>query len=400
MDMKVITKPKKWEEVFNRDILADLIRARVRESIKVIVAEELEEALGAGRHERSEARRGYRHGSESREFTVGMGKVSLVVPRARLFGESGTSREWKSRIVPRYERRSAGVDAAILGVYLAGANTRRIKGALSPLLKDAPLSKSAVSRIVGRLKEVFADWRKRSLAEEDLVYLYLDALGLKVRLAKKIVRVPVHAVLGIKRTGEKVLVDLHLLSQEATASWQVVVEDLVGRGLKNPELCVIDGNPGLRRALADTWPKVPVQRCTVHKLNNLLIHSPKHIREEVKEDYRQIVYAEDGAKATEAYQKFIEKWKKICPGIVTSLKEAGDELLTFYRFPEAQWKSLRTTNLIEAVNKEFRRRVKTQGAFPDEDAALVLLYALFASGQIKLRRIDGFRTIAQLRRAA
>jgi len=323
-----------------------------------------------------------------------------VVPRARLFGESGTSREWKSRIVPRYERRSAGVDAAILGVYLAGANTRRIKGALSPLLKDAPLSKSAVSRIVGRLKEVFADWRKRSLAEEDLVYLYLDALGLKVRLAKKIVRVPVHAVVGIKRTGEKVLVDLHLLSQEATASWQVVVEDLVGRGLKNPELVIIDGNPGLRRALAETWPKVPVQRCTVHKLRNLLIHSPKHIREEVKEDYHQIIYAEDGAKATEAYQKFIEKWKKVCPGIVTSLKEAGEELLTFYRFPEAQWKSLRTTNLIEAVNKEFRRRVKTQGAFPDEDAVLVLLYALFASGQIKLRRIDGFRTIAQLRRAA
>jgi len=151
--------------------------------------------------------------------------------------------------------------------------------------------------------------------------------------------------------------------------------------------------------LAEAWPKVPVQRCTVHKLRNLLIHSPKHIREEVKEDYRQIVYAEDGAKAADAYQKFIAKWKKTCPGIVTSLKEAGDELLTFYRFPATQWKALRTTNLIETVNREFRRRVKTQGVFPDEDAVLVLLYALFAGGQIKLRRMDGFRKIAQKRAA-
>jgi len=397
---KVIRMANGWEEVFGRDDLTEVIRKSVRGVIEQILDEEMNVALGAGRYERMRDRKGYRHGSEPREISTGLGEVTMLVPRGRIFSKSGKKVEWESQVLPRYVRRTAQVDAAILGVYLSGANTRRIKGALSPLLKNAPLSKSAVSRIVGRLKDVFADWRKRSLAEEDLVYLYLDALGLKIRLAKKIVRVPVHVVMGIKRTGEKVLVDLHLLAQEASASWGVVVEDLIGRGLKNPELVIIDGNPGLRNAVEANWPKVPVQRCTVHKLRNLLIHSPKHIREEVKEDYRQIVYAKDGAEAKEAHQKFVEKWKKVCPGIVTSLREAGDELLTFYRFPEAQWKSLRTTNLIEAVNKEFRRRVKTQGAFPDENAALVLLYGLFASGQIKLRRIDGFRTIAQLRRAA
>lgn len=397
---KVIKMAPGLEEVFGRDDLTEAIRKTVRGAIEKILDEELMVALGAKRFERVKDRKGYRHGSEPRKISTGLGEVTMLVPRGRMFGKSEGMEEWESQVLPRYVRRTGRVDAAILGVYLAGANTRRIKGALSPLLKDAPLSKSAVSRIVGRLKEVFADWRKRSLAEEDLAYLYLDALGLKIRLAKKIVRVPVHVVMGIKRSGEKVLVDLRLLAQEASASWGVVVEDLIGRGLKNPELVIIDGNPGLRNAVEANWPKVPVQRCTVHKLRNILIHSPKHIREEVKEDYRRIVYAEDGAKAKEAHQKFIEKWKKVCPGIVTSLREAGDELLTFYRFPEAQWKSLRTTNLIESVNKEFRRRVKTQGLFPDEDAALVLLYGLFASGQIKLRRIDGFRTITQIRRAA
>jgi transposase-like protein len=132
-----------------------------------------------------------------------------------------------------------------------------------------------------------------------------------------------------------------------------------------------------------------VQRCTVHKLRNLERNAPAHVLEEIKADYHRIVYAVSLAEARKAYAAFVRKWRKRCPGVVASLEEAGDELLTFFPFPAEQWKCLRTTNAIERLNEEFRRRVKTQGSFPTEDAAMVLLYGLVATGQIKLRKIDG-----------
>ena len=114
-----------------------------------------------------------------------------------------------------------------------------------------------------------------------------------------------------------------------------------------PALVVIDGSRGLRAALAECWPKVAVQRCTVHKLRNLEAHAPKRLHEELRQDYREIVYAEDERAARRAWLRFTSKWKKLCPAVVESLEEAGAELLTFYRFPESQWKSLRTTNIVE-----------------------------------------------------
>ena len=161
-----------------------------------------------------------------------------------------------------------------------------------------------------------------------------------------------------------------------------------------PLLCIVDGNAGLRRALSLVWGKTPVQRCCVHKLRNLVRKAPEHAREEITDDFHRIVYAASEGAAREAYGAFTSKWKSRCPGVVRSLEEAGDELLTMYRFPKQQWKTIRTTNVIERLNEEFRRRVKTQGSLPTEDAALVLLFSLVASGQIKLRRIDGWRKIA------
>ena len=133
--------------------------------------------------------------------------------------------------------------------------------------------------------------------------------------------------------------------------------------------------------------------------------TPKHAREEIADDFHRIVYAASESAAREAYSAFTGKWRSRCPGIVRSLEEAGDELLTMYRFPKQQWKNIRTTNVIERLNGEFRRRVKTQGSLPSEDAALILLFGLIATGQIKLRKIDGYKKLAeviseQMRRAA
>jgi transposase-like protein len=142
-----------------------------------------------------------------------------------------------------------------------------------------------------------------------------------------------------------------------------------------------------------------VQRCGVHKLRNLERKAPKHALAEIRADFHRIVYAESAAAARTAYTAFERTWSTRCPGVIRSLQEGGEELLTFFQFPKRQWKTLRTTNVIERLNEEFRRRVKTQGALPTEDAALVLLFGLVVSGQIRLRRLDGWRQIPTVLRA-
>ena len=383
----------KKSRVVEREVtsLGELIHREVRGAIERAVLEELEAVLGSARYERAIAteRAGYRHGTRVRTLSGPTGPVELTLPRARLQSASGETREWRSSLVPRYQRRMPEINEAIASVYLAGGNTRRIRGALAPLLKTAPLSKSAVSRIVGTLRHDLEAWQKRSLADVELAYLYLDAIALRVRLGQRVVSVPVLVALGVLADGSKRLLGLEMCTSESRAAWSGLLENLSARGLVVPKLAIVDGNPGLRGALEGVWPKVRVQRCTVHKLRNLLRKAPAHALDAIKEDYHRIVYAASLAEARKAYAAFVRKWKKSCPGVVASLEEGGDSLLTFFALPEAQWKCLRTTNAIERLNEEFRRRVKTQGSFPTEDAALVMLYALVASGQITLRKIDG-----------
>jgi putative transposase len=372
--------------------LSALIHQHVRLAIETAVHEELRAALGTNPYERSEVRQGYRNGIRERTLTGPTGPVALALPRATLFrGASG--REWTSTIVPRYQRRMAEVNEAVVATYLAGGNTRRIRGALQPLLKAAPLSKSAVSRIVGTLKDGLEAWRTRSLADLDVIYVYLDGFALRVRSAGKVVSVPVLGVIGVSADGHKHLLALELCGGESFAAWNGCLDDLVARGLRAPVLAIIDGNAGLRRAVGLVWPRVAIQRCCVHKLRNLERKAPKHALAAIRDDFHRIVYAANADAARAAYTAFERTWAKRCPGVVTSLREGGDELLTFFTFPKAQWKTLRTTNTIERLHEEFRRRVKTQGSLPSEDAAIVLLFSLVASGQIRLRRIDGWRKI-------
>jgi len=382
------------EELFGRDRLTEALRGKVREMIMTLAEAELAEVLAANSYERSAARRGYRNGKRERSISTGLGATLIELPRARI-SEGERDREWQSGLIARYQRRGASVDQALLGCYLSGANGRRIRGALSPLLRGSPLSKSAISRLVGRLETLFSQWRSRSLASEAVVFLYLDAIALRVRIAKKVISVPVLVGLGVKADGQKVILDLELFQSESSSCWEGFVEGMVSRGLKAPLLVIIDGNKGLRAAVEKNWPGTAVQRCTVHKLRNLERYAPRHALEEVKSDYHRIVYAESLEQANKAYREFTLKWKKLAPKVVVSLEEAGEELLTFYRFPNSQWKVLRTTNAIERLNGEFRRRVKTQSSLPDARAAERLLFGLIISGQIQMRRIDGWQDLKQ-----
>jgi transposase-like protein len=252
---------------------------------------------------------------------------------------------------------------------------------------------------VGTLKAELEAWRTRSLAALDVLGLYLDAFALRVRSAGKVVSVPVLGVVAVLTDGQKQLVALELCpGGETFAAWKGCLDDLSARGVAAPVWAVIDGHPGLRKAVGLVWPQVLVQRCGAHKLRNLERKAPKHALAEIRADFHRIVYAESAAAARIAYTAFERKWTPRCPGVVRSLQEGGDELLTFFQFPKRQWKTLRTTNVIERLNEEVRRRVKTQGSLPTEDAALVLLFGLVVSGQIRLRRLDGWRQIPAMLR--
>lgn len=387
------TTPDPITQVSSLDLTLAL-RARVREAIETVLDEELAAVLGCGASERSPARAGYRHGTLTRQVLTEHGATTLTIPRGRLFG-AGAGREWRSSLLPRYQRRTRAVDAAVLGAYLAGGNTRRIRRALAPLLGEAHLSRSAISRIVARLRTLFAAWQRRDLSREALAVLYFDGLYLPVRLARRVVRVPVLVALGVREDGQKLLIALQLVAGETTAAWAALIADLARRGLAAPVLNVVDGNPGLLRALRDAWPTTRIQRCIRHKWENLKAHAPKHAHGELKRDYDAIVMAADETTARRAYAAFVRKWTPLCAAAVRSLEEAGDDLLTYYRFPRSQWKCLRTTNPLERLNEEFRRRTKTQGSFRDETSALVLLWGLVAFGQIGLRKIDGWKDMTQ-----
>lgn len=379
-----------------RQNIQDLLRRRVLEAVQTVLEEELSEALGTGRYERSEARQGYRNGHEMRRITTQVGTRELEVPRGRIVEDEGRSREFRSEILPRYQRRTREVDEAILGAYLSGANTRRVRKVLEPLIGSEHLSKSAVSRVASRLKDHFAEWKARDLSAEHYPIVFLDGMHLKVRMARRVVSVPVLVVLGVAEDGSKRLLGLDLAVSEASAHWSRLLKDLASRGLNAPELIVTDGHAGLCKAVKE-WPEARIQRCTLHKWGNLKDACPVHARRELKRDYDAIIRADDGLAARKAQVVFLKKWEKLCPAVVRSYEEAGDQLLTFYDFPKPMWKSLRTTNSIENLNREFRRRTKTQASFSTEEGALTLLYGLIAFGQIRMRRIAGYPHLVELK---
>src|SRR5438105_10338144 len=282
--------------------LSELIHQHVRAAIETAVHEELRAALGTSPYERREVRRGYRNGVRERTLTGPTGPVALTLPRATLFSGVGDAKEWTSSIVPRYQRRMPEVNEAVVATYLAGGNTRRIRGALQPLLKAAPLSKSAVSRVVATLKDGLEAWRTRSLTELGATYIYLDGFALRVRSAGKVVSVPVLGVVGVLPDGHKQLLALDLYGGESFAAWKGCLDDLVARGLRAPVLAITDGNAGLRRAVGVVWPRAAVQRCCVHKLRNLERKAPEHALAEIGDAFHRIAYAASADAARPAYR--------------------------------------------------------------------------------------------------
>jgi transposase-like protein len=377
------------------DPIEDGIRSRVRGFIEAIIEEELETALGRGRYERAaDGARGYRNGHREREVIGTFGSETVRVPRARLTTEDGATAEWRSKALRRYQRLTKRAEALIASVYLAGTNTRRVKRALSALFAGA-VGKDVVSRAWRKVKTDWEAWCTRDLGCEDIVRLILDGTVVKAKIDRKATAISLLVAIGVRRDGQKMLLGLKSMGGESTAAWQAFLSDMSARGLKAPDFIIVDGAPGLEAALAALWPDVPVQRCTVHKHRNLLAHAPKRLHDELTEDYRDMVYAEAAAEIETRRKAFIRKWRLKCRAVTDSLEEAGDRLFTFTRLPPSQWKSARTTNAIERLHAEFKRRIKTQTVLPQAETAPMLFWALMASGQIIMRKVDGWETLAE-----
>ena len=378
------------------DPIEDRLRQNIRATIESLFEEELAEFIGRCRYGRGEgARKGYRHGHRERQLVGTFGTETVRVPRARIEDDEGKITEWRSKALPRYQRLTRKAEALIASVYLAGTNTRRVKRALHGLFEGA-VGKDVVSRAWRKVKVDWDAWCARSLAEEDIVRLILDGTVIKTRLDRKATNISVLAAIGVRQDGQKVLLSIRNMGGESQAAWRSFLDDLDARGLRRPEFVIVDGAPGLEAALVALWGEaLPIQRCTVHKHRNLLGHAPKHMHDELTEDYRDMVYAETAAQVETRRKAFLRKWRLKCKAVADSLEEAGHRLFTFTRLDPSQWKSARTTNAIERLNEEFRRRIKTQTVLPCAESVPMLLWALLAAGQIQMRKVDGWETLSQ-----
>ena len=381
------------------------VRSRVRDFIETMMEEELEAVLSRPRYGRvaptaskeagsaEAAATGHRHGHRSRTLLGTFGPVEVAMPRARLNAPDGGTTEWKSTALKAYQRRTIAADAVIAATYLAGTNTRRVRRALMALFGGA-VSKDTVSRTWRKVKTDWDAWNARSLADEPIVRLILDGTVVRVRLDRKATTISLLVVLGVRADGQKVLLAIKSMGGESAEAWRSVLDDLTRRGLQPPEFLIVDSAPGLDSAIAAVWGGVSVQRCTVHKHRNLLAHAPERLHEEITADYNDMIYAETSQKIEVRRKAFIRKWRIKHRAVADSLEEAGARLFSFTRLPQEQWKSARTTNAIERLHEEFKRRIKTQTVLPSAETAAMLFWALLASGQINMRKVDGWKTLA------
>ena len=377
------------------------VRARSRQFIEELLRGELDAALARPRYGRSQmagnegtARvAGHRHGSRTRSLTGTFGPIEIAVPRARLATSEGGTAEWKSQALRAYQRRTRAADALIASTYLAGTNTRRVRRALAALF-GGTVGKDTVSRTWRKVKSDWDAWNTRSLAEDPIVRLILDGTVVRVRLDRKATSISLLVVLGVRADGQKVLLAIKSMGGESAEAWRTVLDNLIKRGLRRPEFLIVDGAPGLDRAIASVWDGVPVQRCTVHKHRNLFAHAPERLHDEITADYNDMIYATTPEEIEVRRKAFIRKWRLKHRAVADSLEEAGERLFTFTRLPPSQWRSVRTTNAIERLHEEFKRRIKTQTVLPSADTAAMLFWALLASGQINMRKVDGWQTLS------
>ena len=370
------------DEVRGRS-LAQLARMGGKLLLEVAMREEVVECLGRERYERGgDEPTGYRNGHRRRRVQMGAGPVEVDIPKI-----TGALLPLRSEVLPAFKRRTAELEEVIAQLYAEGLSTRDFKRALGGFWGEAGLSRSSVSRANETLKDAFSAWRKRDLSKEEVVYLFLDGVYLKMHVGNSAAEAVLVAH-GITVEGKRALLGVMLGGRESEDSWKALLLDLEGRGMKAPALVIHDGNQGLIKALRCVWKDVPRQRCIAHKIRNVLDRVPKKHQGRVKRELVKVFYAASLEEALAQVKVFAEKFGKEFPTACGTLAKDLRDCLTFYRFPQQHWKRLRTSNVIERAFREVRRRTDVVGRFPGEMAALTLIWATLEQDRMKWRGVQ------------
>jgi putative transposase len=350
-----------------------MMRYNVRESVgnylSQLMAAELTFYLGRARYARDKkAEANHRNGGYTRRFTLkGIGEVKVKVPRDR-------KGRFETSVLPRSKQYEDQIREDLGLLFLTGVSTRTLS-LISNRLVGRSLSHEEVSEANRSLTEGVEKWRNRDLSGEGIKYLFLDGVNFEMRLGGGVEKVSVLVAIGVTEAGQKLVLGLQSGDKESASNWREFIKDLKRRGLEGSrvQLGIMDGLPGLEKVFQEEFPKAKTQRCQVHVAKNVLAKVTRTQKKKVADDLRSIFYASSKEKALEFYTQFRNTWQKEFPSAVKSLENSINSCLTFFSFPEEEWISLRTTNIIERLNKEFKRRTKPMEIVAGENSCYRLL---------------------------
>jgi transposase-like protein len=325
---------------------------------------ERDQFLGAEPYERSEERKGYANGYKPKALQTRMGQLDLEIPQVR-------GLQFYPQSIEKGSRSERALKAAIAEMYLSGVSTRSVTD-ITEKLCGYEVSSTQVSRVTQELDEQFEQFRNRPIGE--ICYLIPDAIYLKVRHNGSVIDMAVLIAYGVTPEGKREILGASASLSEAEVHWREFFQSLQRRGMRGLRLVVSDDHAGMRNARVAVFPSVPWQRCQFHLAQNAQAYAPKKsMRGEIAETLREIFNSPNPEMAREMKRLAIEKYKKRAPEFAKWLEENVDEGLTFYQFPREHWKKIRTSNGIERVNKEIKRRTRVAVLFPNKESALRLV---------------------------
>jgi transposase-like protein len=348
---------------------ADFLREGVRALAEGLMELEVAQHVGAGKHERTAERTGYRNGYRERLWDTRVGTVELAVPRVR----DGSF--FPSLLEPR-RRAERALTAVVQEAYVHGVSTRRVDD-LVKALGLAGVSKSQVSRLCAELDQEVERFRTRKLAGS-YPYLRLDATFLKVRQQGRVVSQAVVVAIGVKDTGEREVLGLDVGPSEDGAFWLQFLRALVARGLAGVQLVVSDSHQGLKGAVAAVLQGAAWQRCRVHFVRNALALVPKAAQQMVAATIRTVFVQPDAATAHERWRRVADSFRPRFPRLAALMDAAEDDVLAYLAFPQEHWRQLWSTNPLERLHKETKRRTDVVGIFPTTAAVVRLVGAVLA----------------------
>ena len=335
----------------------------------------------------------------ARSITVGAGTIQVNAPRVndRRVNGNGERCKFTSRILPPYMRRSPKVAEVLPVLYLRGLSTGDFREALAALLgKDAAgLSATNIARLTAEWESEYHTFQKRSLADRDYVYVWVDGVHFKVRLEDD--RLCTLVMIGVRADGTKELIAVEDGYRESAESWKSVLRDLKRRGMRPPVVAVGDGALGFWAAVRDVWPKTREQRDWVHRLGNILDKLPRRLQPRGKAALHEVMYAETREQAREAITRFAAEYGPKYPKAVTTLEKDADALLTFFDFPAEHWKHLRTSNVVESPFATVRLRQRVTKGAGSRTKGLLMAYKLLDMAQARWRRLDGAHLLPLVR---